>query len=317
MTRPNCSDALCIEDLCFRYDRTRGVERVGMTLRPGEITGFIGANGAGKSTTLRCIVGLLQPHGGSIRLFGEPANARSRQRIGFMPEERGLFLHERVRDAIAFHGRMKGLPRPAAFLAADGLLERLGLEARRRPRIGDLSKGNAQRVQLLCALVHEPDLLVLDEPLSGLDPIGQGEVLSLFAEFRAQGGAILFSTHGLDAAEAACDRVVVLAAGRTVFEGPTTEACAAVTHGAVVVTPDSEALLAAVAAIGASAHPLGSGVRQAMRWRVVLSPSTPHPALLRSLARHEVALYAFEPVAPTLEAAFWDLTAPPAREIAA
>ncbi|TAJ72489.1 MAG: ABC transporter ATP-binding protein [Phenylobacterium sp.] len=317
MTRSARSDVLRIEDLCFRYDRTRGVEQVAMTLRSGEITGFIGANGAGKSTTLRCIVGLLRPHGGSIRLFGEPADARGRRRIGFMPEERGLFLHERARDAIAFHGRMKGLPRRAALTAADRLLERLGLEGRRGARIGDLSKGNAQRVQLLCALVHEPDLLVLDEPLSGLDPIGQGEVLSLFAEFRARGGAILFSTHGLDTAEAACDRVVVVAAGRTVFEGPTAEACEAVTHGAVVVTPDSEALLAAVAAIGASARPLGAGVRQAMRWRVVLSPTTPHPVLLRSLALHEVALYAFEPVAPTLEAAFWDLTAPPPREIAA
>jgi len=311
------SHVLSVEDLRFRYGRARGVEQVAMSLAPGEITGFIGANGAGKSTTLRCIVGLLRPQGGLVRLFGRPADARGRRRIGFMPEERGLFPHERARDAIAFHGRMKGMPRREAFVAADRWLERVGLEARRAARIGDLSKGNAQRVQLLCALAHDPDLLILDEPLSGLDPMGQGEVLSLFAEFRARGGAILFSTHGLEKAEAVCDRVVVLAEGRTVFDGPTAEACGAVAHGAIVVTPHSEALLAVVAELGATAHPLSGGGQGAIRWRVVLPPAMSHAVLLRRLALETVALYAFEPVAPSLEAAFWDLTAQSRAEVAA
>src|SRR6185369_9354471 len=135
------------------------------------VTGFIGVNGAGKSTTLRCIMGLLEPDAGEIQLFGAAPSRAARARIGFLPEERGLFPHERAREAIAFHGRLKGMRRRDALDAADRLLERIGLGARRYDRLANLSKGNAQRVQVLCALVHEPQLLLLDEPLSGLDPV--------------------------------------------------------------------------------------------------------------------------------------------------
>ncbi|HEX7760448.1 MAG TPA: ATP-binding cassette domain-containing protein, partial [Caulobacteraceae bacterium] len=241
MTESAAQPLLQVSNLAKRYPSGGGVDDVSLSVAPGAITGFIGVNGAGKSTTLRCVLGLVRPDAGEVRLFGRPADGAGRRRVGFLPEERGLFPRDRARDVIAFHARLKGMGRKAALASADRLLERIGLGGgvgggRQSARIETLSKGNAQRVQILCALAHGPDLLILDEPLSGLDPIAQSEVLSLFAEFRAGGGAILFSTHSMAAAETLCDAVVVLAGGRTVFEGPVAEASGRAPHGAVVVT---------------------------------------------------------------------------------
>jgi ABC-2 type transport system ATP-binding protein len=308
--------ALRVSALAKRFAGGGGVADVSMHLPAGAITGFIGVNGAGKSTTLRCILGLLTPDAGLIELFGGPADQAARNRIGFLPEERGLFPRERARDVIAFHARLKGVDKAGAYRAADRLLERIGLAERRRARVGELSKGNAQRVQLLCALAHGPDLLILDEPFSGLDPIAQSEVYSLFSEFRASGGAILFSTHSMAAAQSLCDHVVILAGGRTVFEGRTDEAAAASPHGAVVVTPDDLGLARAAEAVGGVLAPMAARMGEAARWRVTLPAEVTHPALMRALADHAVLIYAFEPIKADLEGAFWGLAseAPPAAE---
>jgi ABC-2 type transport system ATP-binding protein len=312
-----------VRGLAKRYASGGGVDAVSLSVAPGEITGFIGVNGAGKSTTLRCILGLAAPDAGEITLFGRPADAAARRRVGFLPEERGLFPRDRARDVIAFNARLKGLGRKAALASADRLLERIGLGGRQSARIETLSKGNAQRVQILCALAHGPDLLILDEPLSGLDPIAQSEVLSLFAEFRAGGGAILFSTHSMAAAESLCDRVVVLAGGRTVFEGPVAEASGQAPHGAIVVTCDEERLIAAAEAVGGRASPLAGAftaggeaarIGEAGRWRVLLPREVTHPALMRALAEHGVAIFAFEPIKADLEGAFWTLAGAPRAE---
>ncbi len=226
MALPVPVDHLKITGLAKRFAGGGGISDVSLSVQAGSITGFIGVNGAGKSTTLRCALGLLKPDAGEIFLFGRPFTLSARNRIGFLPEERGLFPHDRARDAIAFHGRLKGMGRREALMAADRLLERIGLGARKHDRIAALSKGNAQRVQVLAALVHQPDLLLLDEPMSGLDLVAQSELMLLLAEFRGHGGAILFSTHSLAVAEAICDRVVMLSGGRTVFEGAVPDASA-------------------------------------------------------------------------------------------
>jgi ABC-2 type transport system ATP-binding protein len=259
---------------------------------------------------LRCLLGLLKPDAGEIRLFGAPFRYSSRRRIGFLPEERGLFPHERARDAVAFHGRLKGMDRRAALIAADRLLERAGLGTRKRDRIAALSKGNAQRVQVLAAMVHDPDLLLLDEPLSGLDLIAQSELLSLLAEFRARGGGILFSTHSMAAAETICDRVVMLSEGRTIFEGPVLDAATLAPHGAIVVTADVEGLAASARKIGGDIVPVGGTTGDASRWRVILPRHITHPVLVRALAERGVPILAFEPIKPGLEGAFWHLAQP-------
>jgi ABC-2 type transport system ATP-binding protein len=296
-----------ITGLAKHFPGGGGIDNVCLSVPAGAITGFIGVNGAGKSTTLRCALGLIEPDAGEIRLFGAPFSRAARARIGFLPEERGLFPHERARAAIAFHGRLKGMPRRAALDAADRLLERIGLGARKNDKIAQLSKGNAQRVQVLTALVHDPQLLLLDEPLTGLDILAQSEMLSLLAEYRGRGGAILFSTHSMAAAETVCDRVVMLSGGRTVFEGAVPDASALAPHGAIVVTSDAKGLADAARALGGEIFPLTGAMGEAARWRVVLPPQVTHPALVRAIAERKVPLFAFEPIKPGLEGAFWHL----------
>lgn len=313
---------LQVARLAKTYAGGRGVRDVNMTLAPGGITGFIGVNGAGKSTTLKAIVGLLEPDRGEVRLFGEPASFAARARVGFLPEERGLTPRERARDAIAFHAQLKGLSRGTAYRRADALLERIGLSGRTRARICELSKGNAQRVQILCAIAHEPALLVLDEPFSGLDPIAQAELQSLFSEFRSGGGAILFSTHSMAVAERLCDHVVILSQGRTVFEGPVAEAATHAPHGVYVTLDDDAALLEVVRALGAQAEAFPSKMSNALRWRVILPQTVPYPALMRALADKGLAIHGFEPIQADLEGAFWSLAGQdraqdPARRAAA
>jgi ABC-2 type transport system ATP-binding protein len=301
--------ALEVRALAKRFAGGRGIADVSLTVPAGSITGFIGVNGAGKSTTLRCVLGLLRPDAGEVCLFGGPADRATRRRVGFLPEERGLFARDRARDAVAFHARLKGVPRLQAFANADALLARVGLGGQERSRIEALSKGNAQRVQILCALAHDPDLLLLDEPLTGLDPIAQSEIVALLADFRARGGAILFSTHAMAAAESLCDNVVMLAAGRTAFEGPLSEASGLASHGAVVMTSDEVGLIAAATALGGEARLMAARLGETGRWRVVLPASITHPALMRALAEQGVPILGFEPIKQDLEGAFWDLAA--------
>ena len=314
---PATDNLLRITGLAKRFRGGGGITNVSLSVPVGSVTGFIGVNGAGKSTTLRCALGLLKPDAGEIQLFGAPFDRRARNRVGFLPEERGLFPHERARDAIAFHGRLKGMDRRQAWRSADRLLERIGLGARKHDRIATLSKGNAQRVQVLAALVHDPELLLLDEPLSGLDLVAQSEMLLLLAEYRGRGGAILFSTHSMAAAEAVCDRVVMLAAGRSVFEGAVPDAAALAPHGAIVVTTDIESLAAAAQGLGGQILPMAGAMGEATRWRVVLPRAITHPALLRALSERSVPIFAFEPIKPGLEGAFWQLAERPAESRAA
>lgn len=305
MTEP--SSALDISGLAKRFVGGGGITDVSFSVPAGSVTGFIGVNGAGKSTTLRCVLGLLKPDKGRIALFGDPASTAARRAVGFLPEERGLFPHERACDAIAFHGRLKGLDRRQAFAEANRLLDLVGLGHRKNDSLASLSKGNVQRVQILCALVHAPRLLLLDEPLSGLDLLVQSEMLSLLAEYRARGSAILFSTHSMTAAESVCDRVVMLSEGCTVFEGAVGEASALAPHGAIVVTADAESLADAARILGGQIYPLPSAMGEAARWRVVLPRQVTHPALIGALADRGVGLLGFQPIKPDLEGAFWHL----------
>jgi ABC-2 type transport system ATP-binding protein len=300
---------LKVAGLAKAYGQGKGVSDVSLSVAAGCVTGFIGVNGAGKSTTLKCILGLIEADAGSIELFGAPANFASRSRIGFLPEERGMAPRERARDVIAFHARLKGLARGEAYRRADELLERVGLSDRRRARIAELSKGNAQRVQLLCALAHRPQLLILDEPFTGLDPISQAEVQALFAEHRAQGGALLFSTHSMAVAERLCDEVTILAGGRTVFTGSIAAAAEEAANGAYVTCPPEAPIPAIAAALGGRAEPMGSAIGEAVRWRVTLPREVSHVALTRAMAEAQVALFGFEPIKADLEGAFWSLAA--------
>jgi ABC-2 type transport system ATP-binding protein len=202
-----------LTDVTRSFGTTRALAGVSFTVEPGRMTGFVGANGAGKTTAMRIVLGVPTPDSGQVRLNGTVVDAVRRRRFGYMPEERGLYPKMRVAEQIIYLGRLHGMSRTAAQANAGRLLERLGLEGRAHDRVESLSLGNQQRAQIAAALVHEPDVLVLDEPFSGLDPIAVETVQSVLVEHAANGACVLFSSHQLDIVERLCDDLVVIAGG--------------------------------------------------------------------------------------------------------
>jgi ABC-2 type transport system ATP-binding protein len=197
--------------------RTFGARRVlhniSFTIEAGRMTGFVGANGAGKTTSMRIILGVLAADSGEVTWDGEPLTRTMRQSFGYMPEERGLYPKMKVRDQLVYLGRLHGMSAPAARRSSDDLLEQVGLTERAGDAVDTLSLGNQQRAQIAAALVHDPTMLVLDEPFSGLDPMAVDVIVRVLRERAARGVPVLFSSHQLDVVERLCDDVVVIAEG--------------------------------------------------------------------------------------------------------
>ncbi|MEU5912052.1 ATP-binding cassette domain-containing protein [Micromonospora sp. NPDC047527] len=179
----------------------------------GRMTGFVGANGAGKTTTMRIILGVLAPDAGEVSWGGARLTRQDRSRFGYMPEERGLYPKMTTREQVTYLGRLHGLDAPAARRATDDLLERVGLGERGDDLLETLSLGNQQRAQIAAALVHDPEVLVLDEPFSGLDPLAVDTVVGVLRERAAAGAPVLFSSHQLDVVERLCDDLVIIGDG--------------------------------------------------------------------------------------------------------
>ena len=202
----------------------RAVDGVSFEVRRGGATALLGRNGAGKTTPRRLVTGILLPDAGAVEVLGGRSDSVAiRDRVGYLPEERGLYKQMPVADHLAFLGELKGVRPRRARESAARLLRSLELEHVARARIETLSKGNQQKVQLCGALVHDPELLVLDEPMSGLDPVNAALVKRLFGELRAAGKTLLLSTHVMPLAESLADNVVVVDRGRVVLEGPVGE----------------------------------------------------------------------------------------------
>jgi ABC-2 type transport system ATP-binding protein len=196
--------------------------------QPGRLTGFLGPNGAGKTTAMRSVFGLVELDGGIVLWRGNPVGAAERTRFGYMPEERGLYPRMLVREQLLYLGRLCGQTTEEVVRIVDKWLERLGLTERAGDCLDTLSHGNQQRVQLIAALVNEPDLLVLDEPFSGLDPIAMGAMGELLSELATAGATVLFSSHQLDLVEDLCEDVVIIDHGHIVLSGELTDLRAAV-----------------------------------------------------------------------------------------
>lgn len=210
---------LSMVDATKRFGAFTAVDKLNMEVQEGRIVGFLGPNGAGKSTSLRMALGVMNPDQGTARLFGGPPNPTSLGRVGFLPEERGLYKKMSPRNTITYFARLKGMSKRDAMARADELLEQSGLGEFARSKISKLSKGMAQKVQILSTLAHRPDFLILDEPFSGLDPVNQQSLEDLIREEHKRGATILFSTHVMEHAERLCDSIVMLAGGRKVFDG--------------------------------------------------------------------------------------------------
>ncbi len=231
---------LALIDLAKRYGEVVALDGAGFEVRPGRILGFLGPNGAGKTTAMRCIFGLVRPDSGEVRWAGDAVSDEARLRFGYMPEERGLYPKMRVREQLAYLGRLSGLSGPSAGASADRWLQRLGLGDRANAKVEDLSHGNQQRVQLAAALVHEPDVVVLDEPFAGLDPLGVDSLSWTLREIADRGAAIVFSSHQLDLVEDVCDDVAIIDRGRIVLTGSLAGLKEASAHRRLDVAVDGE-----------------------------------------------------------------------------
>jgi ABC-2 type transport system ATP-binding protein len=210
---------LTVNGISRSFGAKRVLDEVSFKVRPGRMTGFLGANGAGKTTTMRIILGVLAAQGGTVTWGDRPVTQAVRQRFGYMPEERGLYPKMKVAEQIAWLGELHGMTRPRAKEETARLLEQLELSDRAGDRLEELSLGNQQRAQIAAALVHEPEVLILDEPFSGLDPIAVDTVLGVLRSRAAAGVPVLFSSHQLAVVERLCDDLVIISGGVIAAEG--------------------------------------------------------------------------------------------------
>jgi ABC-2 type transport system ATP-binding protein len=211
-------------DLVKEFGETRAVDGVSLAVPAGSIYGLLGPNGAGKTTTLRILLGIIDPSGGTRRLLGRERPLDASPEVGYLPEERGLYPSMHAREAIAFIGALRGLPLSEGRRRADQLLNEHGLGEWARKPIRTLSKGMAQTVQLLGTIIHNPRLIVLDEPFAGLDAINQARLEELIRRETRQGATVIFSTHVIAHAERLCERIAIIAKGKVAFEGSVDEA---------------------------------------------------------------------------------------------
>jgi ABC-2 type transport system ATP-binding protein len=208
-----------LDVLTRRYGSVTALDHLSFSVGPGQVTGFLGPNGAGKTTTMRAVFGLTALDAGTIRWNGAPVRQAQRRRFGYMPEERGLYPGMRVGEQVEYLGRLHRMGPTAARAGALAWLERLGVADRAGDKVESLSQGNQQRVQLAAALVHDPDLLILDEPLSGLDPVAIDAVAEVLTSQARSGKCVLLSSHQLDLVESLCESVVIIDHGRLVVAG--------------------------------------------------------------------------------------------------
>ena len=212
-------DAVVLERVTKRYDALTAVAALSLRIRQGALFGLLGPNGAGKTTTLRMLMRILIPDEGSIQVLGEPLSAVTQDRIGYLPEERGLYPRMQVRKLLVFLGALKGLQEKEANRRARDWLERLELVAWSEKKVIDLSKGMQQKVQFIAAVIHRPPLLILDEPFTGLDPINAVVIKDIMLELRQQGSTIILSTHGMEQVEMMCDSICLINRGQSILDG--------------------------------------------------------------------------------------------------
>lgn len=282
-----------------RFGDFTAVDRLDLALPKGGILGFLGPNGAGKTTTLRLLLGLYAPDEGSVKVLGGPVG-KMRPRIGFLPEERGLYRRARADEAIAYIATLKGLQRSDALRRARDLLDQFGLGAFARVRIEGLSKGMAQKVQLLAAVAHDPDFVILDEPFAGLDPVNQTDLQAFLTGLARQGKTILFSTHTMEHAERLCDRLVILAKGKKRFEGTLDEAQRLLPRRARIGASEDLSFLAGIAGV-ASVVPPTAGEPH---WVVALTQGADGRVLLKACFEAGVVPDFFDLNPPSLTEVF-------------
>lgn len=309
---------LALNGVSKTFNGKPAVRDVSFTVERGQITGFLGPNGAGKTTSLRMALGILTPDAGNVSLFGGRPRTAALDRVGFLPEERGIYRKMKVIDVIVFFARLKGVAPAEARRRGLAMLEEFGLPGVADSKVKELSKGMAQKVQIISTLVHEPEFIILDEPFSGLDPVNQSTLEQMVRKQAQAGRTILFSTHVMEHAERLCDKIVLIANGRKVFDGSVASALAQVPRRVLLETsgqPDLHAVLAATGEVHRDTQD-GRDV-----WVVDLASGADAQDVLKACVDADVKLTRFEPIRAHLHDAFVQLVGrdtetPSAEEIA-
>lgn len=291
-----------VDGLSKSYGTVRALDDVSFDIPAGQIFGFVGSNGAGKTTTMRIMLGVLRPDAGEVRWNGKPIDLNVRRHIGYMPEERGLYPRMKVGEQLVYLARLHGLSASDARKSMEHWTEVLGVASRRADAVEKLSLGNQQRVQLASALVHDPQILVLDEPFSGLDPVAVDVMSGVLRSQAERGVPVIFSSHQLDLVERLCDRVGIVSYGRLVANGTieelrTTERA----QWQLSLAPGSE--WTGAAAVGAT--DLGGG-----RW-IVEAPDAQQAQVILKSAVKQATVVEFSQVRPTLTDLFRDVVTAP------
>lgn len=294
-----------------RFGDFVAVDDLSFSLPRGAIIGFLGPNGAGKTTSVRMMLGILPPETGRIEIFGRAATRASRERIGYLPEERGLYRRLRTIDAIVYIALLKGMNAREARRRGLQLLEEFGLGDFARVRIQGLSKGMSQKVQVIASIIHEPEFVILDEPFSGLDPVNQAELEIIVNKLAEQGKTVLFSTHTMEHAERLCDALIIIAKGRKVFDGTPDEARALLPRRALIEAEGDLSFLAQVAGVVLVIAP----AQGSQLWEIELAPGADGRSLLAACFGRGVVPARFEVARPSLREVFVSLVGAAGHEI--
>ena len=297
---------LVLDGVTKRFAGHTAVDSLSLAIPPGVIYGLLGPNGAGKTTTIRMILDIIRPDAGSVRLFGETGRARDHSaRVGYLPEERGLYRKMRVVDVLVFLAEMKGMDRRAARAKALEWLDRLGLADWRLRKVNELSKGMQQKVQFISTLLHEPDLLVMDEAFSGLDPVNAQVLKETVLDLRGRGKTILLSTHIMEQAEKLCDQLCIIARGRKLVGGPLSDIKRTSSGQHLTIGFDGEA--GDAARLFAERRLVKQVDDYGQYAEVELAPGADPQELLRLLVASGARLSRFQVMEPSLHKIFMDL----------
>lgn len=287
-----------VSSISKRFGSVWAVQEVSFEVQQGEIFGLLGPNGAGKTTTIRMMLDIFRPDAGEIRVLGGKLDAARKQRIGYMPEERGLYQDLRVEQTLVYLAALKGLEEKEARRRLEGWLKRLDLYEHRNKKVQELSKGMQQKAQLIATLVHEPDLLVIDEPFSGLDPVNTRLVKEIMEEQRQAGKTIIMCTHQMHQVEALCSRIALINQGRVMLYGGLADIRRQ--YGSNQVFLRGEGNFSGLRGVQAE--------RQNGDWRLTLPPGVSPQTLFRSLAQQQdLCIERFEVAQPSLDDIFVSL----------
>ncbi|MBK7394521.1 MAG: ATP-binding cassette domain-containing protein [Chloracidobacterium sp.] len=296
----NSEATLRVDNVTKRFGDFTAVEGLSFDVRAGRVFGFLGPNGAGKTTTIRMIVGITAPDEGKIELFGERMSPKMQDRIGYLPEERGLYKKMKIVDQLRYFAALKDVPQSVADKRIDKWLERMNLAEWKNKKTTDLSKGMQQKIQFISTVLHDPDLLILDEPFSGLDPVNVEFMIDVMSEFKSQDKTIIFSTHLMETAERLCNDILLINKSKKVISGSLREVKASYGKNLIALRAvGGEAMLGDRSLVA-------KATEHSDEIEIELAENADPQALLKKLIESGANISKFEKVEPSLNDIFID-----------